>query len=359
MGNTSSGTKTPSRFFAFRWAYLLLAAVIWFTLISVLFLPYQGGRENWLRSVNLLVSTLSSEDDVSSLQLHSVFGMDLNDQNWVGLDTDSLISPLDIMSVIWLAVIILLVVGYTVPEAGQAKNLPATRGIHQRARIVAALVIGLGATALVAGVLNFLGLNDELIDFFHNQGWVSVSGFGWSGPDYAPSYGIAKPVSWTATYFGIFSFGLAAWLVFTFLPLGRDRYWQAERWTLIFSLVGLSLAISGLIGIAWNQDEFLDYDWMEVYLGGAYATWVVGISILAWAWTSRTIMFMMIRKYEEAAVNTETPTCFACGYDLRMLTSDRCPECGSPINPKLLTKIRQQDQLDQMATQAESRSTTR
>jgi predicted amidophosphoribosyltransferase len=31
------------------------------------------------------------------------------------------------------------------------------------------------------------------------------------------------------------------------------------------------------------------------------------------------------------------PVCINCGYDLRAQTTPRCPECGEPFDPKLLS----------------------
>jgi hypothetical protein len=343
MANADSGPRSASRFFSFRWAYLLLAAILWFFLISLLFFPNDGSYDNWLQSTNLLIYAVTGDSEFSEMRLHGVFGMMLPDYSWADSFTERFFSPSNIGSAVAVFCLLILIAMYVIPEAGDTKNLPATRGIHLRCKIAGALMVGLGLTALAAGLLDLFELHDELIDTFDQYGMITISNFNspWSYIDqvYMPGYGIAKPVSWGTTFAAVFIFGLFAWLIMTFVPLGRDRYWQAERWTLIFTLFGFVLTLLGLYGILFQDNWYNGHASMEVFLGGYYTTWVIGLFILTWAWSCRTAMFMMSRRYEKAAIETDEPTCFACGYDLRMLASDKCPECGVPVNPKLLAKI--------------------
>jgi hypothetical protein len=362
MAIADSGPRSPSRFFGFRWAYVLLAAIFWFFLISLLFFPNDGTYDNWLQSTNLLIYALTGDGEYSEMRLHGVFGMMLPAYNWAELFTDRFFSPSNIASAVTVFCLLILIALYVIPESGDTKNLPATRGLHLRCKVVSALMVGLGMTALIAGLLDIFELQDELIDVFDEYGMISISNptSPWSYIDqiYMPGYGIAKPVSWGTTLAGVFGFGLVVWLAMTFIPLGRDRYWQAERWTLIFTLLGLALATFGLCGMIFRDAWYSRHAGMEIFLGGYYTTWVVGLVMLTWAWSCRTAMFMMAKRYENAAIETDEPSCFACGYDLRMLASDKCPECGTQVNAKLLAKIKErQQQLSQ--TQAESRSTTR
>lgn len=137
--------------------------------------------------------------------------------------------------------------------------------------------------------------------------------------------------------------------------LGRDRYWQVERWTLVHTLGGIALILFSYI---YTRNESYHYERHSFLLGGCYTSWVIGWITLTFAWTCRTALLMMMRTYEKASVNSDEPVCFACGYDLRMLVSDKCPECGTALRPELVKKLKIVAERSAIA-HAESRSTTR
>ncbi len=55
--------------------------------------------------------------------------------------------------------------------------------------------------------------------------------------------------------------------------------------------------------------------------------------ILNW-WYRRPIQ----RCLREELVDRGIPICLECGYDIQGQIEPRCPECGTPFDPKLLTK---------------------
>ena len=226
-------------------------------------------------------------------------------------------------------------------------------------------MIGLVMTALVAGAIDIFDYNTPIADFFAEQGWLpsgatggGLYSMGWYDNIYWPDWGIAARVSWVCTLGGVFGFGLIAWIVLSLVPLGRDRYWQAERWTLVFTLLGAVLVAVGLLGL--NVDHgyggYRDYSGLEVFLGGLYTTFVVGLFMLTWAWSCRTGLFLMLRRYENAVNDPDNPVCFACGYDLRGTNVSQCPECGAAIKHRQSSTPPESNETN---THAESRSTTR
>jgi hypothetical protein len=50
--------------------------------------------------------------------------------------------------------------------------------------------------------------------------------------------------------------------------------------------------------------------------------------LLAWLFRKRTR-----RRIRESLVSLGYAVCLQCGYDLRGLTENRCPECGTPFDP--------------------------
>lgn len=302
----------------------------------------------------LLFNLLAEADTgVYLMQLHGVFGLNLYDHSYRFSGTPSYwIDPMLVAAVITTVLLTGSVSAFVIPERAQAKNLPATRGVHLRAKFASALVIGMSIMPLAAGFLDLA--NIDLKPTFADLGWLqSVNNFQFVGPSltYFPLDDFAKPVTWILTLAGVLAFGSIAWLLISVVRPGRDRYWQAERWTLIFALFGLALAIIGYFGMRSSNSH---YYYLEPFLGGCYTTFVIGVFTLTWAWTCRTALFMMMRRYEKAAVDTDEPACFACGYDLRMLASDKCPECGTAVHPEVLVKLREATTIH-----AESRSTTR
>jgi hypothetical protein len=58
---------------------------------------------------------------------------------------------------------------------------------------------------------------------------------------------------------------------------------------------------------------------------GAIFLLIAGLLSLLGGWLVKTGFFPRLRG--------EIPHCARCGYNLTLLTSDRCPECGSQLTP--------------------------
>lgn len=357
MAEQPSGPRSPSRFFSFRWAYLFLTAVLWSFFLPLIWT--EPDLEAFWTPTFLLLNLLGEAGlGASWMRLHGVYGFSLHDWWYAVNPGDYLIEPMFGATAVCTVLLIGAILAFVVPESGRSKNLPAVRGVHTRGKLAAGLVLGMAMTALVAGVIDVSGL--DLRPQFEELGWMSTSSvfnhpwyYGANTLTYLPAGGVARPISWVSTLLGVFMFGALAVALLTFVRPGRDRYWQAERWTLIFTLLGLVLTLFGMFGM---RQESYYYSDLELYLGGCYTTFVIGFFTLTWAWTCRTGLFLMCMRYEKASRNADEPRCFACGYDLRMLVSDKCPECGTPVKPELMDKIRA---LQDGSDQAESRSTTR
>jgi hypothetical protein len=63
---------------------------------------------------------------------------------------------------------------------------------------------------------------------------------------------------------------------------------------------------------------------------GTFFALSIGMSAAA-ALTGPALVFLMVARRQLLADRRAGVICGQCGYDLRHLTSDRCPECGRPI----------------------------
>lgn len=340
MVDATSGIKTPSRFFSFRWVYVLTTLLLWWYLLSFMFVEVDYVDISYSPSYLLYNFLGEFGFEGPAGQLDGVFGFYLYEDpyGWPygGTTRSHLLPKMSTAGYLSSAVIAALAIAFVIPEAGKSKNLPATRGVHFRGKLATSFIVGLALTATLAGAIEFLQI--DLITLFQGLGWLPSSagpyGYGWND-FFPPSGDIVLPVSWIGMLTGTFLFGAIVFTCLSFIRLGRDRYWQAERWTLILTVCGALIVIASLFS------RSLSYANYETFLGGAYTTHVVGLFLLTWAWTCRTGVFLMLMRYEKAANNSDAPACFACGYDLRMLTSNKCPECGTPVNAALLSKIQQ------------------
>jgi hypothetical protein len=96
--------------------------------------------------------------------------------------------------------------------------------------------------------------------------------------------------------------------VFPLIPnlLLAAQLWAMTHWP--------SMAITGLVGLT----AFI------VVVAAQFVTWWYHSQAVR-----RTIRDELLRRGVRPA------RCFDCGYDLRAMASDRCPECGTPIAPNL------------------------
>ncbi|MEM9346987.1 MAG: hypothetical protein AAGB26_10265 [Planctomycetota bacterium] len=355
-----SGNKSPSRFFGFRWAYLFLCLFSWSFFLSLVLLP--GDFDYWLTPDFMAWHTVFGSDaEHLKLRLHGVFGLYFEGSIWHDWDEfEDMFYPIHLGAFSCIATLATLIACYVVPASGKSISFLAIRGIHTRGKITASIVLGLMVAGSFAGLVDMFDI--DIDSFFVDTGIHAITSnvppppVGPLSIDYRPQSGIAHPISWVSVVLVMTLVGFFALLTLSYAFIGGDRYWQAERWTLIYSVLGLTMIVTSLFGI---EENYWVYRSCDRYLGGCYSMFVVGWFGLVWAWSCRTILFLMMKRYEQAAIKAEQTTCFACGYDLQMLTSDHCPECGIGITEELLQKIRSRMSDSTVQTQAESRSTTR
>ena len=362
MADAGSGIKSPSNYFSFRWLYIGVTLFLWYAVITSTFFEFSYSHDG-IFEFNTIVRIFffNYGSDVIDSRLHGVFGLQLLFEPFGRLHIGGIDLPeaIDLAGGCLVLLLALLALLFVVPSSGKASDLPARRAVHGRARLTTALVIGFFTTALIACSIDILGLNDTVSEWLNDIGWLPDTThwhpFGsYAYLSYEPDYGIAKHVSWITTVGLTLVSGVAAWAFMTFVQVGRDRYWQSERWTMILSIAGGAMMVLAMIGLHTGDTDHEKYLHLEIFLGGSYSALIVGLFVLTWAWTCRTCLFLMVRRYEKAMVDPSNPQCFACGYSLHGLTSSKCPECGTPVHPTVLNKI-----LESQKNQAESRSTTR
>ncbi|HNO79363.1 MAG TPA: hypothetical protein PKN33_15035 [Phycisphaerae bacterium] len=57
---------------------------------------------------------------------------------------------------------------------------------------------------------------------------------------------------------------------------------------------------------------------------------------IACSWMTINTIRRTLRQFSDHLIEREFMVCFGCGYDLRNLTSDRCPECGDECDHEKL-----------------------
>jgi predicted RNA-binding Zn-ribbon protein involved in translation (DUF1610 family) len=343
MAYPDSTINPAARFFNYRWAYITLFCVLWFNL----FLMLVGDNQVALFAPAYLIWNVFSGQipEIAELSVQSIFGFDF------GFGTP--IVPGFIVLLLLIGCVACLIV----PEFGKVNRMPAMHGLHVRAKLIVSLIAGLSSTAFIAGVLD--ALNIDMVQVFLKLGMLKVqnhSGFIYAPDSFRPKSGIISLISLGSTALGVSAFGGITFVYMCLAKLGRDRYWQVERWTLLLTLFGIALVLLSLPFIEWDNSAYQRH---YIFLGGCYCSWLIGWITLTFAWTCRSILLMMMQQYEKAALESDEPNCFACGYDLRMLTSNQCPECGTTITEKRFEKIKKRTEHATATTHAESRSTTR
>jgi hypothetical protein len=70
--------------------------------------------------------------------------------------------------------------------------------------------------------------------------------------------------------------------------------------------------------------------WLAAVASGGWSLFLILGLNLAWRRTWTLELRKVLRQ-------RGIPICLHCGYDLRGLTEARCPECGNPFEPEILT----------------------
>lgn len=183
MAKADSGIQSPSRFFSFRWMYVVLASVLWLNLLIIIFSTSEFGN---LAPAYLIQNMITGRySDLAGLGLHGVFGLDLY-YNHEGSAAFAFVILLGVS-----------IAALIVPESGNSRHLPALRGMHLRAKIVCALATGVAATAFIAGLLDVLEV--DLVPFFTEMAWMPVKPswhYSSTATDYEPSSGSSPWSPW-------------------------------------------------------------------------------------------------------------------------------------------------------------------
>jgi hypothetical protein len=65
---------------------------------------------------------------------------------------------------------------------------------------------------------------------------------------------------------------------------------------------------------------------------GTFYSLAIGLTAILWAFGPGVVILFLIRRHQRLA---ETGCCLQCGYNLRGLQNNRCPECGTAFGPLL------------------------
>jgi hypothetical protein len=122
--------------------------------------------------------------------------------------------------------------------------------------------------------------------------------------------------------------------LYLLLPLGflLLEYSTPHRWirlSLTLSFVALALVTYAAVQALPSKSE--PGSAIQSY-GALYGPWIVGLGLLSLLLG----VFVVPRRIRPGH-------CPACGYELRGLTEPRCPECGTPFDPKLLEETTQRN----------------
>lgn len=105
----------------------------------------------------------------------------------------------------------------------------------------------------------------------------------------------------------------------------------------------LDSAASTLFGASWTAEIALS---AIIGLAGGLA--------MTWLWRRDGALFL-----RQSLLDCGVPVCVDCGYCLRGLTSDRCPECGREIDERLAKLIAESNAMDPARNVEASHSSVR
>jgi len=176
------------------------------------------------------------------------------------------------------------------------------------------LVVGGLAVSLLT-----LGLAGTLVSLFHADQAVGNivetfnSGIGARPGDFPWAFAVFMAVVW------------AGWLLF-FAMVWASKPLSAFRPVYRLVLAGsvLELLITVPVDVQVRKRT-------TCYCGeGTFLGLVIGITLAAWAFGPGLVLLFLARRLER---RRELQVCIGCGYDLRRLPGNRCPECGRPFEP--------------------------
>lgn len=101
-------------------------------------------------------------------------------------------------------------------------------------------------------------------------------------------------------------------------------FWEftrdSRRNVRIFARINLVAAVTLLLSLVTYPDATLNAP-LTVLFGFFALTTIIN-------WAMIKSMRRSLRQFANHLINREYLVCFGCGYDLRNLSSNRCPECG-------------------------------
>ena len=208
---------------------------------------------------------------------------------------------------------------------------PMKRSIFSAALIASLLSVGVAATLL------------EIPDWWRysvSSDWVPGQQLGVATP--APADGSASPTRRDVddvefrTWPGLLAIAIA-WSLWAFLFW---RYWRAgDRYTQLTRMIrGLLVGSILEVFIATTVHAFT-YRRDDCYCcRGSYTGLVFGGTALLWVFGPGLILLYKRERYRQRLL---VPVCIECGYDLRGIAAEKCPECGQTIPREVVERMRQ------------------
>lgn len=133
---------------------------------------------------------------------------------------------------------------------------------------------------------------------------------------------------------GLLAIGIA-WAVWVFLFW---RYWKAgDRYTQLTRMIRGLLVGSILEVFVATAVHAFTYRRDDCYCcRGSYTGLVFGGTVLLWVFGPGIVLLYKREKYRQRLL---VPVCLECGYDLRGITADKCPECGEAIPREIVQRM--------------------
>jgi len=177
------------------------------------------------------------------------------------------------------------------------------------------LMVGGLASALLT--LGFIG---TLVSLFHSD-----SGVAWP---FAETFNQGIGASTSGFPWLIVFFVAAVWaiwlLFFALVWAGKPSSAFRRVYRMLLTGSVLELLITVPVDVQVRKRT-------SCYCGeGTFIGLIVGITLAAWAFGPGIVLLFLTRRMER---RRELQVCVRCGYDLRRLPGDRCPECGEPFLP--------------------------
>jgi hypothetical protein len=175
--------------------------------------------------------------------------------------------------------------------------------------VVGAFMTALLTFGLAGSLISLVHANQavgKIVDKFNEEIGASTGDFPWA-------------------FAGFIAVVWAGWLLF-FATVWASR--PASVFRRVYRLIVAGSVLELLITIPVDVQVRKRTD---CYCGeGTFVGLIVGITVAAWAFGPGLVLLFLARRLER---RRELQVCVGCGYDLRRLPGNRCPECGRPFEP--------------------------